>query len=379
MALRQFAFVVSLTVAASGFVSCAGPPENVAGAGNHILYVVSGGTITPYSVDPDSLDVTALKQPLTLVSAAFLQFDPAPDDHYLYGVWSDGQNIQHLSVFQTDSAGVPQVPATQVLNADSLSQFNMHPSGRFAYMLQITTNTLGGYEAGIRLFKVNGRNGKLRENPAVQGRYGPAPYWPAFLYGFSGNGSRLYDMSVSGTGSVYRERPINLTTGTLGKDAILLTLNGESEVAIGKIIVAQYRSEVDPQQGYLDVFPNIPNPSIPLIHCNAAMLQSCATAKYVQLDRSNRFLFLTDPTTQTIHVVRINLQAGRIVETGSDIPMTAQAPGLAFSPDGSIVYAIAKDGNLHFYHFNQNSGSLSEGGIPMPIPAGAGICPAQYR
>lgn len=377
--MRQFAYVLSLALGTLSSVGCAGSLHNAAGPGHALLYLVSGGSITPYSVDPSSLDTTALQAPIPLVATAFLQFDPAPDDHYLYGVWSDAQNIQHLSVFQTDSTGVPRVPALQELKADSLSQFNMHPSGRFAYMLQVTTPPAGGYEASIRLFNVNGGNGKLRENPHVQGQYGPAPYWPAFLYGFSVNGSKLYDMSKVETGTVYRERPINLTTGALGQDALLLSVNGESTVAIGKVIIAQYKSAADPSQNYLDVFSNVANPRKPAIRCTTAMLRGCATASYVQLDRSSNFLFLTDPTTQSIHVAKIDLKAGKISATGSDLPMTSQTPGLAFSPDGSIVYAMAKDGLVHFYHFDHSSGSLSEGGTPLSIPQGAGICPAQYR
>jgi 6-phosphogluconolactonase (cycloisomerase 2 family) len=367
-------------VTALSVISCAGSPEHAASPdGNALLYVVAGGNITSYSVDPNSLEATALDQPIALVSTAFLQFDPAPDDHYLYGVWSDAQNIQHLSVFQTDSSGVPQLPAIQELKAASLSQFNMHPSGRFAYMLQVTTTAPGAYEASIRLFAVSSKNGTLKESPYVQGRYGPAPYWPAFLYGFSANGSKLYDMSNLETGTVYRSRSINLATGGLGRDAVLLSVNGESTVAIGKVIIAQYKTAADPNQNYLDVFANVAQPGIPAIRCSAAMLRACATAAYVQLDRSSRFLFLTDPTTQSIHVAHIDLKAGKISATGSDLPITSQTPGIVFSPDGSIVYAMAKDGLVHFYHFDQSSGSLSEGGTPLPIPAGAGICPAQYR
>ena len=378
MRTKQLAFALSLMLGVVCLLSCGGSERSAPAPSNEILYLLYGSTIATYAIDPNSLTATPIEQAIALTSGPFVQFDPSPDGRYLYDVWSDAQNVQHLSVFQTSSAGAPQVPAIQVLNADSLSQFNMHPSGKFAYMLHVTL-TASGYEASIRLFNVKGTSGKLDENLLVQGRYGPAPYWPAFLYGFSQNGSKLYDMSWSDTGSMFRERPINLTTGVLGRDTTLLAVNGAAEVVIGKVIVEQHQNSVDPSQNYLDILPNAPNPSKALIRCTAAMLPSCATATNVQLDKSNHFLFLTDPATQVVHIASINEAGGKISDTGGSIPIPSQTPGFAFSPDGNILYAMATDGNVHFYHFDQNSGALSEGGAPLPIPPGAGICPADHR
>jgi hypothetical protein len=344
-----------------------------------ILYVVSNGTVTTYSIDATSLMATAVEQPVPLIPApaSLVQFDPSPSDHFVYAVWSDGQNLQHLSVFQTDSSGVPQLPAIQVLNADYLSQFNMHPSSRFAYMLEVTSSN-GLYFADIRLFHAQRHEGTLKEDPHVQGKYGPAYVWPAFLYGFSTDGSKLYDTSIITTGSVYRERWIDRQTGTLGNDTEILSVGTGEDVVIGKLIVAQYQSNSSSSLGYTDVLPNAPNPQV-MVHCTFTMLSFCATATNVQLDRSANYLFFTDPTTQAIHVAAINLSSRRITDTNSTMPMTSQTPGFAFSPDEKIVYAMVKDdGSVHFYHFGQDSGSLSEGGTPLAIAPGSGICPAHY-
>jgi hypothetical protein len=321
-----------------------------------------------------------VEQPVTLTQFAILQFDPSPHDDFVYAVRADAQNLQHLSVFQTDPSGVPQVPAIQVLNADSLSQFNMHPSGRFAYMLEVTSPN-NKYLADIRLFRVQASGGTLMEDPRVQGSYGPANYWPAFLYGFSADGSKLYDTSTLTASSVYRERPINLRTGVLGHDSQLFSAGSEDGVAIGNsVIVDQYLSDAGPKRSYLDICPNTPNPRRPLIRCTNTMLSFCATATNVQLDNDGHYLFLTDPVTQQVHVAFINLRAKRITDTGSSIPLTAETPGFAFSPDGTLVYALlARDGSVHFYHFDNNSGALTEGGTPLPIPLGSGICPAQHQ
>lgn len=379
MEIRRCAFVLSLMLGMSIWLSCGGsgapsPPITPRG---EILYVVDNGSITTFSIDPTSLAATPVAQPVTLIpaSASLLQFDPSPGDHFVYAVWSNGQN-QHLSVFRTDSFGVPQVPAIQMLEANSLSQFNMHPSGRFAYMLQVTSfNNL--YEAAIRLFAVQSGKGILKEDPQIQGRYGPAYYWPAFLYGFSRDGSKLYDTSTFATGSVYRQRAIDRKTGVLGDDDQLLSVSNEEDVVIGNVIIEQYRSDTNASQSYLDIFPNTPDPRRPRIYCTMAMLSYCVTTTNIQLDKSGRYLFLTDPDTHSVHVAAIDLDGRSIRDTGNSIPMTSQTPGFAFSRDGSIVYALLKsDDSLHFYHFDSTSGSLSEAGTPLPVAPGSGICPA---
>jgi hypothetical protein len=312
--------------------------------------------------------------------AFLLQFDPSPDDHFVYAVWSDGQNLQHLSVFPTDSSGVPQIPAIQTLNADSLSQFNMHPSGRFAYMLEVTSSN-NQYQADIRLFEASG--GTLHENPQAQGSYGPASYWPAFLYGFSPNGSKLYDTSTLATGSVvFRQRSINLQTGVLGSDDQLFSASNEEEVAIGNVIVDQYQSDTSASQSFLDIFRNAPSPTHAMIRCTMTMLGFCATATNVQLDPSSQYLFLPDSATQAVHVAAIDLSGRKIIDTGNSMPITSPTanPQFAFSPDGSIVYAmLTRDGAVHFYHFDRASGSLTEAGTPLPLTSSSGICPAQHQ
>lgn len=379
MYVRRCAFWFLFVLGISTLLSCGGtgaPPTSA--KPSEILYVIDNGSATTYSVDPGALIATPAGEPVTIVPlpAFMMQFDPSPHDHFVYTVWSDGQNVQHLSVFQTDPSGVPQLPAMQTLDADSLSQFNMRPAGQFAYMLQVTTSN-NQYYAKIRLFNVRA-GGRLKENQQLQGTYGPSPFWPALLYGFSPDGSKLYDTSTLATGSVYRERLINKANGMLGADSQLISLNSNEDVAIGAVIAVQHQNSSNPNQGYLDIFPNTPNPKR-TIHCTMAMLAYCATATNIQLDRTGKFLFLTDPATGAVHVTSINLSKRKILDTGNSMPMTSQTPGYAFNQNGSIVYAMQTDGNVHFYHFAASTGALTEGGTPLPIAQGSGICPAHYQ
>jgi hypothetical protein len=378
--LRSYLFGSLLLLGIGVLLSCGGSngPTSPAKLSTEILYILENGSVTTYSIDPTSLAATPAEQPVALTSppASLLQFDPAPHDDFLYAVWSDAQNVQHLSVFETDDSGVPQLPATQTLDADSLSQFNMHPAGKFAYMLQITSGN-NQYFAKIRLFTVQATDGKVKENTQLQGTYGPAPFWPAILYGFSPDASKLYISSQTTTGSVYLQRPINTANGTLAASKQLITLIGNEDVAIGAVIAVLHRNSVTPNEGYLDIFPNIPDPKR-AIHCTAAMLSFCGSASNLKLDRSGKYLFLTDPVTSTVRIARISVASHKIIDTSNSLPMTSQTPGFVFNHDGSIVYAMQTDGSLHFFHFDSGSGSLTEGGTPLPLAQGSGICPAHH-
>lgn len=378
--MRQLAFALLVVLSEIVLLGCGGGtiPAHPATPSDEVLYILNGGTVSTYAIDPSSLVATPRVQPVNLVAApAFLlQFDPSPHDDFVYVMWLDDLNVQHLSVFRTDSFGVPQTPAIQVLNADALSQFNMHPSGRFAYMLEVT-NPSGLYQADIRLFHAQPGQGTLEEDPQVQGSYGPGLYVPAFLYGFSPSGNALYDTSMLQNGSVYRQRPIDLNDGLLGGDDQLLATTNEEEVALGRFIVDQYQNDTSSSLSYLNVFPNTPNPGPPSIHCTMQMLTFCATATNIQLDPSGQYLFFSDPATNAVRVAAIHLSAGKLTDTGSSIPITSQIPGFAFSSDGKIVYAMAKDSSVHFYHFDQSTGLLTESGTPLPLTGGTGICPAR--
>jgi 6-phosphogluconolactonase (cycloisomerase 2 family) len=110
------------------------------------------------------------------------------------------------------------------------------------------------------------------------------------------------------------------------------------------------------------------------------MLSACGTASNVQLDPSGAYLFVTDSASQMVRVARINLSSKTLTDTGNFFPITAQIPGFAFSPDGTIVYAwLASDSNLHMYGFDSSTGRLTEGGTSIPMSNSAGFVPALRR
>jgi Lactonase, 7-bladed beta-propeller len=393
VALRRLAttsLTVLLLAAASALLSCQGlghnsaPPDSspLGKATSQVLYLVGDGTISTYAVDANALTFSAVGNPVNLVPAgSLLQFVPA-SNQFIYVLWSDVTGQQHLSVYATDSSGVPQTPAVQTLDASALYQFNIDPTAHFVYMMQIS-NSAAGYSSTVHLFHVDAMNGTLLEDTSLQGVYGPFTLCPALLYGFSADGKELYLNRQDLQGPFYEQRELNSQTGSVGPDVILYQpaggWSGSNMLVIGKRLMAnQYRSPGG--VGSIDVLPLVPNAQEDLFCCTRSMLNACETAANVQIDPSGNYFFLSDPASQKIHVAKIALDEKRLDDTGSFIPMTAQIPGFAFSPDGTLVYGIlASDMSVHVYSFNPATGQLAGGGSSLPLANNYGFCPAALR
>ena len=386
MILLRLAFAIALLVSSYMLLSCQGTQSNSVGAtdkpSSEVLYVIGNGVVSTYAVDTN-LAFTSVGQPVTLIeTGSLVQFVPAPNGDFLYVLWSDARNQQHLSVYATDASGIPQTPAVQTVDAPSLYQINIHRSARFVYMMQVSASG-SGYTSAVRLFYVNPADGKLSEDPKIQGRYGPFDAWPASLYGFSADGTKIYLSRQNSQDLFYEQRTLNTRTGTVGPDVVLYQPGGgglsSDMLVIGpKVMVDEHRNPETP--GYIDVLPLVPRPRRHLFRCTASMLALCETATNVQIDPSGKYLFLTTPLTQQVHVARIELNAKKVEDTGNSIPMTAETPGFAFSPNGKLVYAeLAIDSSIHVYSFDSDSGRLTDGGSPVPIAGTSGFCPSVRR
>jgi Lactonase, 7-bladed beta-propeller len=384
MILLRFAFALLLLVSSYILLSCQGTQNNVATPdepSSQLLYVIGNGVVSTYVVDTN-LAFTSVGQPVTLIATGSLvQFVPAPNGDFLYVLWSDARNQQHLSVYATDASGIPQTPAVQTLDAPSLYQINIHRSARFVYMMQVSASG-AEYTSEVRLFYVSPSDGKLREDPRIQGRYGPFDAWPASLYGFSADGTKIYLSRQNSQQLFYEQRTLNTRTGTVGPDVVLYqpiagALDSDTLVIGARVMVDEHRA---PGIGYLDVLPLIPRPRRHLFRCAASMLALCETSTNVQIDPSGKYLFLTDPLTQEVRVAAMYLNAKKVEATENSIPTTAETPGFAFSPDGTLVYAeLATDSSVHVYSFDSASGQLTDGGSTLPIANTYGFCPAVRR
>lgn len=379
VAIGFVAFAITCLVGCQGLSKDQAPPpsSSPSAPSGEILYVIDNLNVTTYTVDPGTLEPSVADGPVSLTPApsSLMQFVPSPSDQFLYTLWSDNQGQEHLSGYATDASGVPQLPALQTLNVASLSQLNIHPDGRFAYALQLDSSN-GSYTSTILLFDIE-PSGILQQPPQVQGVYGPS-LMPTLLFGLSPDGSQLYMVSQGATGPEYWERAVNGKDGTLAADILLFQPPVKDSVVFGTALIIDYENAMNCRwPRYVNVMPNKPDPPQALIQCGSAMLSACGTASDVQLDPSGKFLFLTDEVAQQVRVGSVNIPAKAITDTGNFLPMTAQTPGFAFSPDGSLVYALlAKDLSLHIYRFDSTKGSLTEGSASIPMPASAGFMPA---
>jgi Lactonase, 7-bladed beta-propeller len=398
MGSRCSGFVWLFALASAFLISCGGQQSTGSSSNSgstqsgQILYAINGATVTTYNVDAQASTITPIGTPVVLNSLqSFIQFIPSADDHFVYILWTDAQGKEQLSEYTTDASGVPKTPAAQVASVPTLMQFTPHPSGRFAYAMEVTgpsgsdSDSSGSlYTANVRLFSIEAHTGHFREDPTIIASYGPNYYLPASLFGLSADGKHLYIKYQGASGVAYRQRSVNTNSGSLGPEVGFYgqagLWNETNTLAIGaQLIIDTYRSLGPVSTGYLNIVAN-PPAATALIHCTAAMLNACQSATNVQLHPSGQFLFLTDPEAQQVQIARINLPQRNIALTSSSIQMTAQTPGVFFSPDGTLVYALlASDGNLHVYSFDSHSGVLTDTGIFLTPPTpNAGFCPAQH-
>jgi Lactonase, 7-bladed beta-propeller len=342
-----------------------------------ILYIRNGATVTTYVINEMTLEPSPVSGPVALIPASsfLLQLVPAPNGRSLYALWNDSQQHEHLSVFATDVSGVPQTPATQVMNVSSLSQLTIHPSGKFAYAMKQHLSE-SGYLSTVLLFPIN-PSGMLHPTGSVQGTYGPSIFL-TFLYGISPNGRKIYFACEDGSVAQYLQRTVNEPGGRLAVNTPLFTSPVGDSVVLGATLIIDYQSAFNYSQPlYVDVLSNGPEPPQLLIHCTTTMLHSCGASTNVGLDPSGKFLFMTDPSLQQVRVAAIHLSSNRLSDRGSFLPFTAQTPGFAFSPDGTLVYALlASDSSVHVYRFDPRTGDLTEGPTPIPINSSGGFTPA---
>ena len=109
-------------------VGCQGhqPSSQLAAPGGEILYVLDNVSVTTYSIDPSTLEPSIVAASVALIptSSSVLQFVPSPDDHFLYVLWSDSQQQEHLSTYATDLSGTPQIPPVQSLDVTSPTEYS---------------------------------------------------------------------------------------------------------------------------------------------------------------------------------------------------------------------------------------------------------------
>jgi len=333
------------------------------------LYVVGGTTLTTYNVNPQTGQVEPVGTPLNLGSGvASSPLASSPDGHFLY-VPCCISGTQALSVYTTDAKAVPQAPAIQVIPGNFI-KIVVDANGRFAYGLSLEQDKNYNQIYSVHIFEIAALSGKLTE-VKIEHRYNEGTCCAWFnLDGFDSRGARLYDDEGNdlggGGGSLWYEQQVDPKTGDLGKRVFLI--NGSyagqgqyASVALGdKVILLSQTVDGNPSESWLDVYPHVPNPRSPLIHCTTSMLNVCGYLNGFQLDPSQQNVFLSS-STDTITVAQMNLAQGNLVATGSTIP---SGQTLYFNNSDTLVYALEfsnGSGTVSTYRFQASTGKVTPG------------------
>jgi hypothetical protein len=348
-----------------------------------VVYVVDGGNILTYNVDPQSLQATQVGTPLSL-SGTFYWLLPSPNDRFLYVITYDtNYSKKHLFVYATDASGVPKTPATEEINANALYDFQIDPKANFLYAAYSypsgTYSTL--YE--IERFVVDPTTGKISQ-PQIQAKYtlpnganGTTSCGLSF-FGFNAAGTKLYDevgCGYHGGGSATSyERTVNLQTGALGPDVQIFGVNdfnGASDgvTFVGNLVV-DFNIANNWQQGVasVNIYPLVPNTSKPLLQCTATMLEACGYASGAAVHPSGKYVFMTI-SQDSAQIDKVELSQKKIVDTGNYIPYQFGQ----FSPDGTLVYGIYNSSPgyyLEIFGFNVATSAVTTGGYVISVPSG---------
>jgi hypothetical protein len=345
-----------------------------------VVYVIGSSTITTYNVDPQTLDATQVGSPLNInTSDNISSVVASPNDHAIYVIIPETATSTQLLIYGTDTSGVPQTPALQVINTNSLGQVLLNPKSSFLYAVFQTPLANLEMQYTIESFEVDAQ-GKI-SHPQNVATYtlshdASGEDCGAGLVGFNSAGTVLYDEVGCSTpesyGITYYERNVNLTTGTLGSDVEVISWdNGEDGIDTVEFIgdeVFLFQEPNDFQSGInsVSIYPLVPDTSAPLLNCTASMLESCGYGTGTA-HPSGKYIFMSD-TQNFTEIDRVELNSKKIVDTGNYIPYSFGPLAISgqFSPDGTIVYAtspvISGSYGIQIYGFNVATSDVTPGG-----------------
>jgi hypothetical protein len=339
-----------------------------------VLYALQNSNVLTYDVDPNTLQATLVGSPLTLSGALeYGQIVPGAAGHFLYILTGSQYTQLSISVYATDTDGVPQRPAVQTLNTSNFSQLIIDPNGKFAYAIQTRVDGFEGTGYRVRMFTIDATTGMLTESSQVQGTYGPSLYCGPNFVEFVSHGSALLDEYVCSYpgntfGITYNSRTVS-DTGQLGPEVAFF---GFESSGLNSDIVRFGQGTINDLHVNTElitsvrIFPLAVFPKKPLIDCEASMLNVCAHATSFWQDTTGEYLWLQLP--DRYEIVKVDLASKRIVEVGSSLEVFGTP---VFSPDDKIFYMVAYDINglstIKIYGFDFATGGITTGGeISVP-------------
>jgi hypothetical protein len=344
-----------------------------------LLYVQEGHNVITYKVT--STAVTQLGTLHVSASTAFpIQIFHAPKAPFLYVLGFTSTTQEYFWVYATSSTGVPAHSPIQTLSVKpALTQFFIHPNGKFAYALFLwkTPNPNVGPASDIVLFTVSSTSGKLANTRDAVANFAPFFLGQTTINGLSHSGNKLYSDTNVGyedvQGDAFDYYSVNGSTGLLGSGVPFWSFFPESQAsgysAFSDQLIALWNSGEDSLAPGIYVYPNTVNPSTPLVFCDATMLAVCEdTADYLapmRFDPAGKFLFLNDDSIHSVIITAVDPTHGKLHQMARSIP--GNPTNLSFSLDEKFVYAVeGKD--VLIDGFNSSSGLLTtERSVSLPL------------
>lgn len=222
-----------------------------------------------------------------------------------------------------------------------------HPSGRFVYVAQRSSNS-------ISIFDVEASSGRLLERTSV-----PCAGLDPNELVIDAAGERLYLVS---------QTDVHIETFTVGLDGSLASLasltlqNGGSPIdgawdaelaGDGRFLWLSNVTAKSIQPLTIDPVTGIPAPSgLPFV--------SAAAPFWLQSSRDGRFLYVNCRANSRLQVLAVNPLDGSLSLVEAEL--TASQPSrLALSPSGAFLYAtIASDSTIRTYSVDASSGALTQ-------------------
>jgi 6-phosphogluconolactonase (cycloisomerase 2 family) len=349
-----------------------------AGATTELLYVQTGRDLVSYRVNSKTAVTTklgTLKLPSSLNYP--VQVFHAPTSAFVYVLGFTSATEEFFWVYDTTSTGEVSKLVQALSVKPALSQFVFFRNGSFGYALfswtSVSENT-EAHAADLVLFTVDTKTGKLTDTTKNVEDFPANLYWLTSLNGLIGSTvyTRAFVNFDDSSGYDYYSYAINPKTGRLTgapqntqnffwQDNYGVGPQGESRTysSFSNALIAQASTN-----GYttgttgnaISIYSNDAKAwtSKALINCTSAMEAACGDSVGVQFDPSGKYLFLSDATVNKTVITAINRKEKTLKETAS-IP---GAYHVAFSPDGTMVYAIGEKEVLVDV-FNPASGELT--------------------
>jgi len=320
----------------------------------------NGSTLQTYNIDRETGFPTQRGQAVNLFPGQAPSYSdwavvrPSADGHFLYVTGGDSEPVEYFWVYATGPDGVPELPPVEKLNIANgqnfVSDFEISPNRKLAYVVQSTYNSQGELLAQLRKFRVDPDSGLVQEDPK------PAVQYPRNLScgsslnsaelrlsGFNNDGTAMYErwncylFHEGGTITDYYSRMVDQKTGGVGPDKFLVSGDGAFEV--GNVVSITPASIVDffwwdyAQGGNSINIYGLNGGSTPLFTCNADSLEACGYAFTAAADPSGQWLFLQTSPDST-QVTQIDLAGKQIKNTDYYLEGVVQG----FAPDNAFIY-----------------------------------------